>query len=81
LCAIKPLGLKGRMIDTCFACHTTKLHAGPDSNIPVRFVMRKILVAVIAILLAAVVGYLALDRHDKNASAERARAFDEKFAK
>ena len=43
--------------------------------------MRKPLLILAVILLAAVVGYLALDRHDKNLSRERDKAFDKSFAK
>lgn len=42
--------------------------------------MRKPILILIVLLLAAVVGYLALDRHDKNVSQERDKAFDKTFA-
>jgi hypothetical protein len=43
--------------------------------------MRKISVAVIIVLLASIVGYLALDRHDKEVEREQERAFKLKFFK
>lgn len=43
--------------------------------------MRKPILILMVLLLAAVVGYLALDRHDKNVSQERDKAFDKTFAK
>jgi predicted negative regulator of RcsB-dependent stress response len=43
--------------------------------------MRKPLLILVVIALAAVVGYLALDRHDKNVAQERDKAFDKSFAK
>lgn len=44
--------------------------------------MRKLpVVLVIVVLLSSVVGYLALDRSEKNASNERQQAFDQSFAK
>jgi hypothetical protein len=42
---------------------------------------KKPLIIVIIILLAAVVGFLAVDRQDKISSQERDKAFDKQFAK
>lgn len=43
--------------------------------------MRMIYVGLIVVLLVAIVGYLALDRRDKQVASERDQAFDQKFAK
>jgi hypothetical protein len=44
--------------------------------------MRKMpAIIVVVILLFAVVGYLALDRNEKNVAHERDKSFDAKFAK
>lgn len=43
--------------------------------------MRKISLAIIVVLLVSVVGYLAMDRHEKNAAHQRDKAFDDKFIK
>lgn len=43
--------------------------------------MQKKLLVIVVVLLAVVVGYLALDRQEKNAQQERAKAFNQKFAK
>ena len=43
--------------------------------------MRKISLAIIVVLLISVVGYLAMDRQEKNVAHQRDKAFDEKFAK
>jgi hypothetical protein len=42
---------------------------------------RKPLLVVVVLLLSSVVGYLALDRHEKDVSNERNRTFDQKFAR
>lgn len=43
--------------------------------------MRKFSLAIIVVLLVSVVGYLAMDRDDKNVAHQRDKAFDNKFAK
>jgi len=44
--------------------------------------MRKLpFIVIIIVLLSAVVGYLALDRNEKNIAHERDKAFDASFAK
>lgn len=44
--------------------------------------MRKLpIIAIIVVLLASVVGYLALDRSEKNVAHERDKSFDANFAK
>lgn len=43
--------------------------------------MRKISVGIIVVLLVAIVGYLAIDRHEKNVAIERNKTFDQQFAK
>jgi len=43
--------------------------------------MRKVSIGIVVVLLLAIVGYLALDRHEKDASNERKKAFDTQFAK
>ncbi|WP_256369123.1 hypothetical protein [Duganella vulcania] len=43
--------------------------------------MRKLPLIAIIVLLALIVGYLALDRSEKNAAQERSKAFDQSFAK
>jgi hypothetical protein len=43
--------------------------------------MRKGLSVVIIVLLALIVGYLALDRHEKNVQKQRAEEFDNRFAR
>jgi hypothetical protein len=42
---------------------------------------KKPLIIVVIVLLAAVVGLLAMERHDNVVSRERDRAFDAKYAK
>lgn len=43
--------------------------------------MRRSLIAVIVVLLVSIVGYLAMDRHEKNVAAEKDKAFDQKYFK
>jgi hypothetical protein len=43
--------------------------------------MRKVSIGIIVVLLVAVVGYLGMDRQEKNVANERNKAFDQKFAK
>jgi len=43
--------------------------------------MRKFSLVIIVVLLTSVVGYLAMDRKEKNVAHQRDKAFDEKFAK
>jgi hypothetical protein len=43
--------------------------------------MRKPLLVVVVVLLTSVVGYMALDRTEKNAANAKNRAFDQKFAR
>jgi hypothetical protein len=43
--------------------------------------MRKASIGIMVVLLLAIVSYLALDRHEKDASNERQKTFDAKFAK
>ncbi|WUR13902.1 hypothetical protein E7V67_001990 [[Empedobacter] haloabium] len=43
--------------------------------------MRRASLIVIIVLLVAVVGYLAMDRQDKEVAQQRDKAFDAKFAK
>lgn len=44
--------------------------------------MRKLpLIVIIVVLLSLVVGYMALDRSEKNTAQERSKAFDASFAK
>lgn len=43
--------------------------------------MRKASIGIIVVLLVAVVSYLALDRHEKDASSERNKTFDAQMAK
>lgn len=44
--------------------------------------MRKMpIIVIIVVLLSSVVGYLALDRTEKNVAAERNKTFDDQFAK
>jgi hypothetical protein len=43
--------------------------------------MRKFSLAIIVILLVSIVGYLAIDRQEKNVAHQRDKAFDQKFAK
>lgn len=43
--------------------------------------MRKFSLVIIVVLLTSVVGYLAMDRKEKNVVHQRDKAFDEKFAK
>jgi len=42
---------------------------------------KKQFIVIIALLLVAVVGFLAMDRGEKMDAQERAEAFDKKFAK
>lgn len=39
--------------------------------------MRKIYIGLIVVLLVAIVGYVALDRRDKQVASERDQAFDQ----
>jgi hypothetical protein len=43
--------------------------------------MRKPLLVVVVVLLTSVVGYMALDRTEKDASNAKNRSFDQKFAR
>ncbi|MFC0134550.1 hypothetical protein [Massilia eurypsychrophila] len=43
--------------------------------------MRKVSIGVIVVLLVAIVGYLAMDRQEKDVANERNKAFDTQFAK
>jgi hypothetical protein len=43
--------------------------------------MRKPLLVVVVVLLTSVVGYLALDRSEKDAANARNQTFDQKFAR
>lgn len=43
--------------------------------------MKKASVAVIVVLLVAIVGYLALDRRDKDVADEKSRNFAQKYFK
>ncbi len=43
--------------------------------------MRKVSLAIIVVLLVSVVGYMAMDRQEKNVAHERDKSFDAKFAK
>ena len=43
--------------------------------------MRKVSIGIVVVLLLAIVGYLALDRHEKDTSNERNKAFDAQIAK
>ena len=43
--------------------------------------MKKPLIVIIIVLLSSIVGYLALDRHEKNVGLEKDKKFDEKFLK
>lgn len=43
--------------------------------------MRKVSIGVIVVLLVAVVGYLAMDRQEKDVANERNKTFDTQFAK
>ena len=43
--------------------------------------MRKLLIIVIIVLLSSIVGYLALDRNEKNTAHERDKSFDARLAK
>jgi hypothetical protein len=43
--------------------------------------MKNIALAVIIALLLAIAGYLAIDRHEKNAIAESDKAFKERISK
>lgn len=43
--------------------------------------MRKPLLVVVVVLLASVVGYMALDRTEKNTANAKNQAFDRKFAR
>lgn len=43
--------------------------------------MRKFSLAIIVILLVSIVGYLAIDRQEKDVAHQRDKAFDQKFAK
>lgn len=43
--------------------------------------MRKASIGIIVVLLLAIVGYLAMDRQEKDVSNARNKAFDQKFAK
>lgn len=43
--------------------------------------MRKASIGIIVALLVAIVGYLAMDRHEKDVSNERNKTFDATFAK
>lgn len=46
-----------------------------------RKVMRKTIMGIIVVLLVAIVGYLAMDRNDKEVADERNKAFDRQFNK
>ncbi len=43
--------------------------------------MRKFSLAIIVVLLVSIVGYLAIDRQEKDIAHQRDKAFDQKFAK
>jgi hypothetical protein len=43
--------------------------------------MRRISIGIIVALLVAVVGYMAIDREEKDVSNERNKSFDAKFAR
>jgi hypothetical protein len=43
--------------------------------------MRKFSLAIIVALLTSVIGYLAMDRQEKDVAHQRNKAFDQKFAK
>jgi hypothetical protein len=43
--------------------------------------MRKASIGIIVVLLVAIVGYLAMDRHEKDVSNQRNQTFDAQFAK
>jgi hypothetical protein len=43
--------------------------------------MRKFSLAIIVVLLVSIVGYLAIDRQEKDVAHQRDKAFDQKFAK
>lgn len=43
--------------------------------------MRKFSLAIIVALLMSVIGYLAMDRQEKDVAHQRNKAFDQKFAK
>ena len=43
--------------------------------------MKTAAIAAIVILLTSVVGYLAMDRHDKNVATQKDKTFDDKFLK
>jgi hypothetical protein len=43
--------------------------------------MRKFSLAIIVVLLVSIVGYLAIDRQEKDIAHQRDEAFDQKFAK
>lgn len=43
--------------------------------------MRRPLLIVVVVLLASIVGYLALDRHEKDVGNAKDQAFDQKFAR
>lgn len=43
--------------------------------------MRKVSLAIIIVLLVSVVGYMAMNRQEKNIAHERDKSFDAKFAK
>ncbi|WBS01700.1 hypothetical protein OU994_26095 [Pseudoduganella sp. SL102] len=42
---------------------------------------KKTLIIVVIILLAAIAGFLAMDRQEKTIAQEREKAFDKKFAR
>jgi hypothetical protein len=43
--------------------------------------MRKFSLAIIVVLIVSIVGYLAIDRQEKDVAHQRDKAFDQKFAK
>ncbi len=43
--------------------------------------MRKFSLAIIVVLLVSIVGYLAIDRQEKDVAHQRDKTFDQKFAK
>lgn len=43
--------------------------------------MLKVSVGIIVVLLVAIVGYLAMDRQEKDVANERDKTFDQQFAK
>ena len=43
--------------------------------------MRKFSLAIIVVLIVSIVGYLAIDRQEKDVAHQRDKTFDQKFAK